>query len=95
MTGASSSAGTALVLDQAQALSMIVLFGSITVLLPNTQQILHHDWPTVDVKPLTTALDAGLLAWKPAIGSAFVSACLFTIALTSIGSGSSFLYYKF
>jgi alginate O-acetyltransferase complex protein AlgI len=99
MTGASTSIGSAIgaafVLDQAQALSMIVLFGSITLLLPNTQQILHHDWPTVDVKPLTTALDAGLLAWKPALGSAFVSACLFTVALTSIGSGSSFLYYKF
>jgi alginate O-acetyltransferase complex protein AlgI len=95
MLGNSATAGTVLVIDQAQALSMIVLFGSITLLLPNTQQILHHDWPTVDVKPLTTALDAGLLAWKPALGSAFVSACLFTIALTSIGSGSSFLYYKF
>jgi alginate O-acetyltransferase complex protein AlgI len=95
MLGNSATEGTALVIDQAQALSMIVLFGSVTLLLPNTQQILHHDWPTVDVKPLTTALDAGLLAWKPALGSAFVSACLFTIALTSIGSGSSFLYYKF
>jgi alginate O-acetyltransferase complex protein AlgI len=82
-------------LDQAQALSMIVLFGAITLLLPNTQQILHHDWPTIDAKPATTVLDAGLLAWKPALGTALVSAVLFSIALTSIGSGSSFLYYKF
>lgn len=82
-------------IDQAQALSMIVLFGAITLLLPNTQQILHHDWPTIDVKPSGTALDAGLLAWKPALSTAIVSAALFSIALTSIGSGSSFLYYKF
>jgi alginate O-acetyltransferase complex protein AlgI len=90
-----ASAGSALALDSAQAISMIVLFGAITLLLPNTQQILHHDWPTIDVKPVSTALDAGLLAWKPALSSAFVSACLFTVALTSIGSSSNFLYYKF
>jgi alginate O-acetyltransferase complex protein AlgI len=95
MLGGSVGGGTSIGLDQAQATSMIVLFGAITLLLPNTQQILHNDWPTVDVKPLSTALEAGLLAWKPALGSAFVSAVLFTIALTSIGSGSSFLYYKF
>jgi alginate O-acetyltransferase complex protein AlgI len=95
MTGMGSIADRGFVLDSAQALSMIVLFGAVTILLPNTQQILHLDWPTVDVKPLTTALDAGLLAWRPAIGSAFVSAVLFTVALTSIGTGTSFLYYKF
>jgi hypothetical protein len=90
------SAGTShLVLDTAQALSMIVLFGAITQLMPNTQQILHHDWPTVDTKPITTAIEAGLLAWRPAIGTAFVSACILTVAITSIGSGTNFLYYKF
>jgi alginate O-acetyltransferase complex protein AlgI len=70
-------------IDSAQALSMIVLFGAVTIL------------PAVDAKPVTTELDAGLLTWRPAFGSAFVSACLFTVALTSIGAGSSFLYYKF
>jgi alginate O-acetyltransferase complex protein AlgI len=81
--------------DQHHALSLIVLFGAVTQLLPNTQQILHNDWPTSDVKPANTALDAGLLAWKPSFGPALVTACLYTIALTSIGAGSSFLYYKF
>ncbi len=95
MIGLADQTIATVAIDQAQALSMIVLFGAITLLLPNTQQILHHDWPTVDVKPENTALDAGLLAWKPALSSAIVSAALFSIALTSIGSGSSFLYYKF
>ena len=27
---------------------MIVIMGAITLLLPNTQQILHHEWPVVD-----------------------------------------------
>ena len=92
--GASLSHGT-LVVDTAQAMSMIVLYGAVTLLFPNTQQILHHDWPAIDLKPVSTALEAGLLAWRPALGTAFVSACLFAVALTSIGSGSSFLYYKF
>ena len=95
MLGLGSAGGPHLVLDTAQALSMIVLFGAITQLMPNTQQILHHDWPTIDTKPITTAIEAGLLAWRPAIGTAFVSACILTVAITSIGSATNFLYYKF
>jgi alginate O-acetyltransferase complex protein AlgI len=81
--------------NASHACSMIVLFGAITQLLPNTQQILHHDWPTSDAKPKTTALDAGLLAWRPSLGPAVVTAAIYTVALTSIGAGSNFLYYKF
>ena len=82
-------------IDSAQAISMIVIMGAITLLLPNTQQILHHEWPVVDSKPDETAAAAGLVAWRPSLGTAFVSACIFTIGITSIGSSSGFLYYKF
>ncbi len=82
-------------IDSAQAMSMIVIMGAITLLLPNTQQILHHEWPVVDSKPEETAAAAGLVAWRPSLGTAFVSACIFTIGITSIGSSSGFLYYKF
>ncbi len=84
-----------LTIDSAQALSMIVIMGAITLLLPNTQQILHHEWPVVDSKPEEVASAAGLVAWRPSFGSAFVSACIFAIGITSIGSSSGFLYYKF
>ena len=84
-----------LTIDSAQALSMIVIFGAITLLLPNTQQILHHEWPVVDSKPDETAAAAGLVAWRPGFGTAFVTACIFTIGIASIGSSSGFLYYKF
>lgn len=94
VAGASPSAQL-LVIDTAQALSMIVIFGAITLLLPNTQQILHHEWPVVDSKPEETATAAGLVAWRPSFGTALVSACIFTIGITSIGSSSGFLYYKF
>ncbi len=78
-----------------RALSLIIILGAITLLLPNSQQILHLDWPTSDVKPQTSELDAGLLAWRPKLSSAFVTALTYAIALTSIGSGTSFLYYNF
>jgi D-alanyl-lipoteichoic acid acyltransferase DltB (MBOAT superfamily) len=81
--------------DIGDALSAIVLLGAMTQLLPNSQQILHRDWPSIDVKPDTTALDAGLLAWRPGLSSALVSAAIMAVALTSIGTGTNFLYYKF
>ena len=82
-------------LDSAQAISMIVIMGAITLLMPNTQQILHHEWPVIDSKPEEVANAAGLVAWRPSFGVAFVTACVFTIAITSIGSSTGFLYYKF
>jgi D-alanyl-lipoteichoic acid acyltransferase DltB (MBOAT superfamily) len=93
--GSAGSTTAILAIDSAQALSMIVIMGAVTLLLPNTQQILHHEWPVVDTKPDEVATAAGLVAWKPTFGTAFVSACIFTIAITSIGSSSGFLYYKF
>jgi alginate O-acetyltransferase complex protein AlgI len=78
-----------------RALSLIIILGAITVLLPNSQQILHLDWPTTDAKPHDVVQDAGLLAWRPKLSSAFVTALTYAIALTSIGSGTSFLYYNF
>jgi len=86
---------TAIKLDSAQALSMIVIMGAVTLLMPNTQQILHHEWPVIDSKPEEAANAAGLVAWRPTFGTAFVTACIFTAAITSIGSSSGFLYYKF
>jgi alginate O-acetyltransferase complex protein AlgI len=91
----SSAAGTVLAIDSAQAMSMIVIMGAVTLLLPNTQQILHHEWPVVDSKPEEVASAAGLVTWRPSFGTALITACVFTIAITSIGSSSGFLYYKF
>ena len=82
-------------IDLAQAISLIVILGAITLLLPNTQQVLHREWPVVDTKPTEVAVDAGLVAWRPTFSAAIFSACIFTVAITSIGSSSGFLYYKF
>jgi alginate O-acetyltransferase complex protein AlgI len=81
--------------DHPRAAALIVILGAITLLLPNSQQILHHDWPTSDAKPENMAIEAGLLAWKPGVANAMVTGLGYTIALTLIGSGTGFLYYQF
>lgn len=93
---ASTSIDAAFVtIDQAQAVSLIVILSAITLLLPNTQQILHLDWPVIDSKPDDAALNAGLVTWHQTYQSVFVTACIFTVGITSIGSSTGFLYYKF
>ncbi len=82
-------------IDSAQALSLIVVMGAIALLLPNTQQILHHEWPVIDTMPEETPIAAGLVAWKPRLGSALLTALVLTAGIASIGSSSGFLYYKF
>ncbi len=82
-------------LDIGRSVSTVVLLGAIVLLLPNTQQILHREWPSSDVKPAGSAIEAGLLAWRPALPGALAMAALYVVALTSIGSGSTFLYYQF
>jgi alginate O-acetyltransferase complex protein AlgI len=84
-----------LTIDTAQALSLIVITGAVALLLPNTQQFLHREWPVVDAMPSGTSLAAGLVAWKPNLSSAFLSACVLAVGIASIGSSSGFLYYKF
>jgi alginate O-acetyltransferase complex protein AlgI len=90
-----SDVGAVLAIDSAQALSMIVVMGAVALLLPNTQQFLHHEWPVIDTMPEDTALVAGLVAWKPKLSSAFLTAMVLTAGIASIGSSSGFLYYKF
>jgi hypothetical protein len=76
-------------------LSMIVIMGAVALLLPNTQQFLHQEWPVIDKMPEDTPLVAGLVAWKPKLSSAFLTAMVLTAGIASIGSSSGFLYYKF
>jgi alginate O-acetyltransferase complex protein AlgI len=81
--------------DIAHANALITLLAAIVLLMPNSQQVLHTDWPTTDAKPEGTSFDAGLLAWRPSFGPAVATATLYTFAMTSLSAGSSFLYYKF
>jgi D-alanyl-lipoteichoic acid acyltransferase DltB (MBOAT superfamily) len=94
--GGFTALGTqALNFDIENAISMIVLFGAVVLLLPNTQQILHNDWVSSDAKPSVAAIEAGLLAWRPALVSSCAMAFAYTVSFTTMGSGGTFLYYQF
>jgi hypothetical protein len=82
-------------LDVGRAASMIVLLGAVVLLLPNTQQILHREWLSSDAKPQFAAREAGLLVWRPAFTGAVAAAGAYTVALTTMGAGQTFLYYQF
>ena len=81
--GGIATTGAALTIDSAQALSMIVIMGAVALLLPNTQQILHHEWPVIDTMPEETPLAAGLVAWKPKLSSALLTALVLTAGIAS------------
>ncbi len=77
-----------------KAFSFVLLLGSIVLLMPNTQQILHRHWVSIDPQPQETAREAGLVVWRATPAHAFAASIICCLALTSLGS-SSFLYYQF
>lgn len=88
-------AATFVAIDQRHALSLIVLLGAIVLLLPNSQQILHREWVSSDLKPSTVEAAAGPVIWRPSLALSIGFAATLTIAIASIGADSNFLYYQF
>ena len=78
-----------------KAFSYIVLLGSIVLLLPNSQQILHNMWVSSDPMPAEAVKEAGLVRWQPTPASAFCMSVVFCLALSSLGGNTGFLYYQF
>jgi alginate O-acetyltransferase complex protein AlgI len=87
--------GELVALDLRMVVALIVVLGSIVLLMPNSQQILHRDWPSSDPKPDAAPFDAGLLSWRPSLGGSLATAAAASVALASIGAGAGFLYYQF
>ena len=92
---AAPNAASLIVIDHRLALATIVLLGSIVLLMPNSQQILHRSWVSSDSKPGGLETIAGLLAWRPSLPLSFGLGVTLCIAIASIGSASTFVYYQF
>ena len=73
---------------------MLALFSVIVLLLPNTQEILSGEKTHTEAKQDPDA-SRSLVSWRPNAGWAFATATALVIAVASIGSDSSFLYYQF
>ncbi|MEO0671229.1 MAG: MBOAT family O-acyltransferase, partial [Pseudomonadota bacterium] len=78
-----------------QAFAALVLLLAVVLLFPNSQQILHRNWVSIDTKPADAEQEAGLMTWRPKIFQSATIGVLFCVALSSIGASSSFLYYQF
>ena len=93
--GAAPSAAIMVSIDERMALAVIVLLVAIVLLMPNSQQILHRHWVSSDAMPTTARAAAGLLSWRPNLALSLGLAATLTIAVASIGAGTTFVYYQF
>lgn len=93
---ASPADGVVVALMQlSEPLKLILAFGAITLLAPNTQEILSKDWVSSDPVPEKLSRLAKYVCWRPALGWSLAAALVFVAAFSNIGSESSFLYYQF
>ena len=96
ITGFTGEMGTPMVvLTLDELLPMILVFGAIVLLAPNSQEILRHHWISSSTRPEAMGRLAETFAWRPAFGWAFVSMIGFVVTFTNIEANSTFLYYQF
>lgn len=87
--------GDGVVLNLREAFLFIGALGFIVLALPNTQEILSDEWISTSPQPREKQSWSEWIQWKPNLGWSAAAAAMFLLAFTSIGSDSSFLYYKF
>ena len=88
-------AADAVSLDIPFAVGLITIYGTIVLLLPNTQEILRRYWVSSDPQPEATKSLLPWLMWRPSRTWAVAAALVLVIAFTMMGNNTSFLYYKF
>jgi hypothetical protein len=74
---------------------MIVLFGAIVLLMPNSQEIVSSTWISTNEKPESIGKFAEKILWLPQARWGLAVAGVFVVSFSMIGSDSSFLYYQF
>ena len=84
--------------DLKQAVMWVALVLFITLVCPNTLQILAPYEPALGVKPASTAPIVGKLripAWGPSLPWAVVVSVVASVAVFTLGGPSEFLYWQF
>lgn len=82
-------------LAAADVVPMILLFGAIVLLMPNSQEIVSSTWISTNEKPKTIHKFVEKLLWMPKARWSLAAAGVFVVSFSMIGSDSSFLYYQF
>ncbi len=89
------AAATTVQLDLAWATSLVLVLGAIVLTAPNTQDILRNYWVSSDPEPTDEPTVLRRLLWKATPNWAVATAVVLAIAVASIKSNSTFLYYQF
>ncbi|MGI9512130.1 MAG: MBOAT family O-acyltransferase [Anderseniella sp.] len=79
----------------AEVAPMIVLFGAIVLLMPNSQEIVSSTWISTSDKPDSIGKFAEKMLWLPQARWGLAVTGVFVVSFSMIGSDSSFLYYQF
>ena len=79
----------------ADVVPMIVLFGAIVLLMPNSQEIVSSTWISTNEKPKSINKFVEKLLWMPKAWWSLSAAGVFVVSFSMIGSDSTFLYYQF
>ncbi len=93
--GGAEAAGAVVQLDLQQAALLIAAFGAVVLTLPNSQEILRDHWVSSDPKSEGAERLPAWLAWRASPGWAVAVGIALVVAVTSVGSTSTFLYYQF
>jgi D-alanyl-lipoteichoic acid acyltransferase DltB (MBOAT superfamily) len=90
-----ASAVPAVTVDLVAGVALIVVLGAITLLLPNTQEIMRHHRISTAAPSEVDAGASRRLSWRPSPAWATATVVLLVISLGLITGESSFIYYQF
>jgi alginate O-acetyltransferase complex protein AlgI len=94
-SSAASMAMEAVSVDVVMAAALIILLGAITLLFPNTQELMHRQRITTDAATPEERPAGAALSWRPTPAWAAATVVLLVFALGFISGETSFIYYKF
>lgn len=76
-------------------LPLLLFFGLIVLLMPNSQEITSSHWYSTNVKPKLNKTWIENFYWRPQPVWGLVIGGVFVLSFVMIGSNSTFLYYQF
>ncbi len=95
LIGFGEPSGYMVEIDLVWAAGLILFFGGLVLLAPNSQQIMHRYWVSSDPKPAEERSVLRHILWKVSPDWAVATAVVLVIAFASIQGKSTFLYYQF
>jgi alginate O-acetyltransferase complex protein AlgI len=90
-----SASVEAVSVDIGMAAALILLWGGITLLFPNTQELMRRQRITTEEAPSEEHASGSKLSWRPTPAWAAATVVLLVFALGFISGETSFIYYKF